>query len=68
MSEAIFTEHLSPIEFKFYMLRQTVYRAKEAKRMGWTDPNDLYPYLLRRSIKEIQEIEELIARRQIGGK
>jgi hypothetical protein len=60
MNEPVRTEHLSPIEFNFYTLRQVVHRAKEAKQMGWTQPNDLYPYLIRRADALIEEIEQLI--------
>ena len=52
------TELLSPIEFRFYMLRQVVHRAKEAKQMGWTE--DLYPYLVKTAEALIEEIEQLI--------
>jgi len=66
MSEIIFTERLNPIEFNFYMLRQVVHRAKEAKQMGWTQPNDLYPYLVRRAEALIEEIQQLIEEHENG--
>jgi hypothetical protein len=66
----VFTERLSPIEFNFYMLRQTVARAKEAKEMGWTldgidpscratSPGDIYEFL-------IEEIQQLIKEKENG--
>lgn len=60
------TELLSPIEFNFYMLRQVVYRAKEAKQMGWTAPNDIYPYLVKRAEELIEEIQQLIREQENG--
>ena len=59
------------IEHKFYMLRQVVVVAKEAKAIGWningiapeyreTSPGDIYEFLIREADRMIKEIEEMI--------
>ena len=45
------------VEYLFYLLRQTVDRAREAKAMGWPR---LCKYSIKSSEKLIVEIEELL--------
>jgi hypothetical protein len=60
------------LEYKFYILRQVVERAKEAKAIGWTingiapeyratSPGDIYEFLIKEADRMINEIEEIIS-------
>jgi len=48
------------IEYLFYILRQKVIRAREAKAMGWTG---LFGYSIKAGEALVVEIEELLAGR-----
>jgi len=48
------------IEYLFYILRQKVIRAREAKAMGWSD---LFGYSMKEAEALVVEIEEVLARR-----